>query len=303
MKSKVLLHIAKLVLKKARIFAPISSNREHRNTAKLLWLNAMRASKDDRGIRDWIFTLTLDLGFTGDDSETLIFIPVQIQPQIKLAREDGYISLLNLNDFVFDELSIPDDKVRHKDGSIYGSKHLLERVARNVIKWGIGNCSDLSILSLILLMHYQFDSLTRLAKILNGTPIEIIALTGSLSDEIEVYIDDLDQDDEDNDNPEYDHEFVVINRTPGSKLRDPKTWGNPTEVIILDAWTNECYPLSELLANNRTIESVRLIREGIYFGIRCENSFILGEGPSQRWLKKSAEKGYDQSMFHFKHKR
>lgn len=113
---------------------------------------------------------------------------------------------------MLDEHKLYDKKIR-KDGSIVTPKELIEAFAKNLKKFGVGNCSDRVRYNIVAAIEYPIDeaALREVMANAKGMTVEYFALVKG-----------------------YDHAFTVINRDLNSDPNNPATWGN--NAIIIDSW-------------------------------------------------------------------
>ncbi|KTD18444.1 hypothetical protein [Legionella jordanis] len=96
----------------------------------------------------------------------------------------------------------------HSDGTVKTFFHDVENNAKNSIKYGIGNCGELSAIAFLLLLECPL-------KYVKGEYIRVEKINITYPG---------------------DHCFVIIGREASSDLRDPSTWG--PDAVICDPWGN-----------------------------------------------------------------
>lgn len=95
----------------------------------------------------------------------------------------------------------------------------LHQNVRTAIKWGFGNCSEMSALAFLLLGELSLAMPTS-----RPIPVEFIKVT----------------------NKAFGipfHAIVVLNRAENSTLTDPRTWGD--DAVVCDPFTNESYLIND----------------------------------------------------------
>lgn len=151
------------------------------------------------------------------------------------------------------------NKLYHKNAQILTSKELYETWAKRALKYGVGNCGELSKLLMMLLIEYR-------AALPQEISYELVQL-----------------------NLQGDHEFIVLDRDPNSSINSMDTWGK--NAIICDPWFGETIVVHEQLALARQDQS-HVMR----YCLACLNqdrpasiiqTGIIGEGHSTRWEQKT----------------
>lgn len=148
----------------------------------------------------------------------------------------------------------------HRDGTWRTVLHDIENNAKNSVKYGVGNCDELSAIAYLLLLEcpkeYTKGQTIRVEKINLKRP--------------------------------GDHCFVIIGRRRNSDLRDPWSWG--PDAVICDPWGNVNFSVREQLNKDK---SDRIAMFNYITGHLADRHVVIksssdyvGEGHSERWYRK-----------------
>ncbi|USQ12608.1 hypothetical protein J2N86_07725 [Legionella lytica] len=204
--KKYLLDIAKHFVNKARALIPFSVNRPGGNTyKKIILLLLARCSGN---------TFTKQLAALNLDPN----IDIPITQPFTIQKSNGEMSVYTLQSILDElkgQLTPRDKKIYHKDGKLISKMELIENIAKNAVKHGVGNCMEYVVLVFMFLAEYQ-----------PIFPIRYEALGMMGKDK-------------------GDHSFIVLNRLVKSTPTDLKTWGK--QATICDPWLNEAVNVDEQL--------------------------------------------------------
>lgn len=152
---------------------------------------------------------------------------------------------------------------QHRDGTYRTFLHFVENNARNSIKYGLGNCEELSSIAFLLLLECP-------KKYTNGETIRVEKINISSPG---------------------DHCFIVIGRDKHSNLRDPNTWG--PNAVICDPWGGVNFAVQEQLRKPR---DSRIPMFNYIFDNLTNKKLVfraldgqIGQGHSQRWYQKGRQ--------------
>ncbi|MEO8402074.1 MAG: hypothetical protein ABI597_09825 [Gammaproteobacteria bacterium] len=152
MKITELLEIAKYVLYQGQTLVPYSSNRpdtQNQTFPRAFWLTAMRARNDSNGDRQKVMNWRPDLSEDKVDSS---YRYRRVQESFS-GFNGFYPTLKDWHDHL-ENLPQRDQKTHHKDGTRFTPHQIIESVAKNAVKFGIGNCKENACLGFILLTEY-----------------------------------------------------------------------------------------------------------------------------------------------------
>lgn len=121
------------------------------------------------------------------------------------------------------------------------------------VHYGVGNCGETSLISMLLwLEYYEF-----LSSYMFSTRIERLNLSGDSG---------------------ADHAFLIINRTKGSDISDPSTWGE--HAIICDPWQYTSFLVNGNDEKPEIFDYIRRNLRDIDTNINTSHQFVIG--PSQQ---------------------
>ncbi|MDR3502579.1 MAG: hypothetical protein P4L79_08345 [Legionella sp.] len=251
-----LLNVAKHFVRKARALIPFSANLPGGNPYKkiiLLHLARCRSTSFTKQLA----ALNLDPNI---DTPTDQSFRVE-QPN----GEKAVYTLQSLMHELLGQLIPRDKKIYHKDGKPISKMELIENLAKNAVKHGVGNCMEYIVLVCMFLAEYQ-----------TPTPIRYEALGMMGRDK-------------------GDHSFIVLNRLAKSDPADLKTWGK--QATICDPWFNEAVNVHEQLQLEPEKQAAVIKRcleyqEHIITILSAQDT---GLGHSKRWNAKYGD--YPQKLF------
>lgn len=255
--------IATTILQKIKELVPYSSNKspsekyplpnQDEPFHRLFWLTVSNACNDDRdldvreSVRKWRMDLSKDKIEKGFEYQ-------RINQKFFDCKTDN--PTLGEWYHYFSELFTREDKVFHKDKTRFTLAEKIESIAKNAVKFGIGNCYELACLALVLLGEHHCDDLSDTTS-MNNILVEMFKTQ------------------------EGDHAFLVIGRDRQSQFNDINSWG--TEVLILDPWMGEVVDVSEQL-QNPTSHCFSFIRKYESDLQHYPYSVLIGQGHTDRWL-------------------
>lgn len=197
--------LSHLIIEKTRQFVPVSSNLpidgEERICSEILVkLTRVRGQgKEDKSFIKDIHNSSIEGIKKPSDS---LFFP-------SLGKRMTYAAIWErVND-------LPDNRKSRSD-----FEHI-EFNAVKALKFGAGNCGELTALAFLLFLEYD-DNMNNI-KIEEKIPIQIVSLERE------------------------DHKWIILNLTREDSLREFSWWGNNT--IFCDAWSRQVFTKGELIAN------------------------------------------------------
>lgn len=271
METIELLAIANYALNKGRGLVPYSSNRpdvKNQPFHRIFWLTAMRTRNDRNGDRHKVMRWHPDLSAD------------KVKDSYRYQRVTESFSGFNgfyptLLDWYKHLETLPqrDKKTHHKDGTPFTTNEVVESVAKNAVKFGIGNCKELACVGFNLLLEYPKEGIPKLSlpPLKEKIFIEIAYLPGSGGD----------------------HGFVIMNRKP-SKLNDMSKWN--VDTIIVDLWMGEVIVLADHIGKKSKSNCFNYLwhhQKHMTFEIVG----YLGEGHSKRWQKKHADLSFWKPVY------
>lgn len=149
-----------------------------------------------------------------------------------------------------------------------------EYQATKAFKYGIGNCSETSAYTLLLLMEYPEEGIGKLAKVDREILIERIAF------------------------PKDDHVLLAVGRNKKVPVENILDYDDKT--IFVDPWTGEVYTKEELFLNKNKEEKefiVNMFKQAQLIELTQQKDCFIGqqynkEIHSEKWLKTHGTKKY-----------
>jgi len=249
-------------LEKAAELVPFSSNTNpkipnRKKAHRLLWMKAMRARNDRDGNLKKLKSYRLNLRPEVCETNYL-------NKRLRIGFFD------NKNPSVYQWVqfinTLPRRSKREcrKNGAPITFFEKMENMAKAAVRMGIGNCHELSALSLVLLAEQNFS--------LNETiTIEFAYLSGD------------------------DHRFLIINRKKNSCLQDMTSWG--PDALVLDTWMREVFCVSEeIIKPKSSFNSFNYIfNRQLKITREEEEVSYIGQSHSINWVEKRIER--NESLF------
>ncbi|GEM_PF-6254094 len=204
-------------------------------------------------------------------------LPIFSNHNIIPADEEFLIKSLENRYATLPEIAQLLDMLSEKFPKTRSSLRQVESDALKAFKLNIGNCGELSCYAFLLLLEYPKEGVPEygLPPLDKKISVELIKIPNAP-----------------------DHQFLIINRNPETNLNDISTWNLDT--IFVDAWTEECCTLQELLnsPNNYLFEQLIKVSqrssEFIPTAITKKYAYYIGENHNDipihtsKWKQKNA---------------
>ncbi|WP_133135080.1 ankyrin repeat domain-containing protein [Legionella rowbothamii] len=255
-KKRAVLDVAKHFVSKARALIPFSVNLPGGNLyKKIILLQLARCSSTE--FAKQLTTLNLDPNIDTPTAQSFM-----------VEQPNGEVTVYTLHSLMHELLGqlVPRDrKIYHKDGKPVSKIELLESLAKNSVKHGVGNCMEYIVLVCMFLAEYQALAPIR---------YEALGMMGR---------------------DKGDHSFIVLNRLPKSDPTDLKTWGG--QATICDPWFNEAVNVQEQLQLEPSKQAA-VIKHCLKYQdhiITVLSTRDTGLGHSKRWNIKYG--AYPQMLF------
>lgn len=254
--KKHLLEVAKDFVSKARALIPFSVNLPGGDPyKKIILLQLARCSNTP--FMKQLATLNLDPNIdTPSDQSFMVEQP---------SGEMTVYTLQSLMDELLRQTLPRDKKLYHKDGQAISKIELIESLAKNSVKHGVGNCMEYIVLVCMFLAEYQS---------IHSIRYEALGMMGR---------------------GKGDHSFIVLNRLEQSDLTDLNTWGK--QATICDPWFNEAVNVHDQLQLEPSMRAA-VIKHCLEYQdhiIAVLGGQDAGLGHSTRWNTKYG--AYPQMLF------
>ncbi|MFJ1267453.1 hypothetical protein ACD661_02660 [Legionella lytica] len=242
-----LLDVANNFLNKARALIPFSVNiRGGDPYKKIILLQLVRCINTP--FMKQLTTLNLDPN-----------IDTPAEQSFMVEQPDGKMTVYTLKSLMNELLGqqVPrDKKMHHKNGEAISKMELIENLAKNAAKHGVGNCMEYIVLVCMFLAEYQTPYALR---------YEALGMMGR---------------------GKGDHSFIVLNRLTNSDPSDLITWGK--QATICDPWFNEAVNVHEQLqlAPSKQAAVIKHCLEYQDHIITVLSAQDTGLGHSKRWNAK-----------------
>lgn len=199
-----ILDIAKMLEKKTRELIPFSANMPAGDEIKKAILFLLYKKNLKSSIQQYN-QLNLDPNIITQPNEP-IFLCNESEEVIETTLLDILELICSSND---------EPRKHRKNGDIKSELECLENIIKTAIKFGVGNCGELTDLLTLLLREYQPEDHIDIQY-------ESVCIKGR-----------------------GDHAFIIINRDPTSDIKDVNSWGE--QAIICDPWFRETVIVSHQL--------------------------------------------------------
>lgn len=178
-------------------------------------------------------------------------------PERLIAFErDDTVKLTTIRELHYSIEQCPSLRTRrkHKDGSTITLQERLEKSARRALKYGVGNCGELSTISFLHFLEYKDSNIPERVRLERA----YLARPG-------------------------DHAFVIINRQINSNLNDLLSWGN---AIICDPWKGVSLDVKSQMQKDPK-ERDHIFEYIRSHQIKIQHSSYIGAGHSPRFYAKN----------------
>jgi hypothetical protein len=271
-----LLELSKRIARKARALIPRSANRAvHHDSGYFvdgravssigstaqtpqyvaLQLLAQRAPSSQNALRRQVDSLVPDVRLHAPEIEE------QRNAAFRKQLAELNMKLMDVTDRLKKDSRLA--KKQRKDGTPMVPLELMESLAKNAVRYRVGNCAENSALAFVMFAEYPGPENDNSLPELEGDP--------SKNPPIERV-----------DSPDGDHAFVVVNRNPSFAISDVARWADH-QVIICDPWW--FHEGEAFVATDRSGEKDRLMQYITQYAenLRVAATARLGEGHSQRF--------------------